>query len=630
MKWHCNLGFMWYKVLDCGLMFKSMNKMTYIMTTLQKMQKRPNVILVLTDDQGYGDLACHGNDIIQTPYIDKFWGESVRFTNYHVGPTCAPTRAGLITGHYANSTGVWHTIGGRSLLRRQEWTIADAMRGSDYKTAIFGKWHLGDEHPYLPQDRGFGKTLIHKGGGISQSPDYWGNDYFDDTYFEDGRPVKFEGYCTDVWFDSAMKFIEQNRDNPFLCCITPNAPHSPYNVPRKYSDLYQGRVPSDRASFYGMITNIDENFGRLREKLRSLGIEDNTILVFMTDNGTSCGARIDDDGFVVDGFNADMRGTKAWPYDGGHRTPFFIRWPGGGIDKPRDINNLSANVDFMPTILDLCGIDPGSRTFHGTSLKPLLYGGHWQDRIMVTDSQRLTRPVKWRLSCVMDDNYRLINGRQLYDVSKDSQQRNDISAAFPEIVSKMRCEYEKWWQLVSVQIDDEIPISIGTESTTTLCCHDWRCAGADDDRIQENLHNMKFDDCSCPWHQGHIRQAMIAVGYWEIDVKQSGNYTVELRRWPKESGHRLKDGFSGDDVKWCRDLVPQSSHWLYENGKSIDITAAGLKINDDEYVSKVTENDHSVKFEIFIKQGAAHLQASFTLSDKTTLGAYYVYISPRN
>jgi len=594
------------------------------------MKKQPNVILVLTDDQGYGDLACHGNEIIRTPQIDRFYGQSTRLTNYHVGPTCAPTRAGLITGHYANSTGVWHTIGGRSLLRENEWTIADAMKGGGYKTAIFGKWHLGDEHPYLPQDRGFDKTLIHKGGGISQTPDYWGNDYFDDTYFEDGRPVKFEGYCTDVWFDNAIKFIEQNRDNPFLCCITPNAPHWPYNVPGKYSDMYQGKVPADRASFYGMITNIDENFGRLREKLSSLGIENDTILIFMTDNGTSCGATIDADGFVIDGYNANMRGTKAWPYDGGHRTPFFIRWPNGGLDKPRDINSLTANVDFMPTILDLCGIDPGSRSFHGKSLKPLLYGRQWPARVVVTDSQRLTRPVKWRLSCVMDDNYRLINGSVLYDVSKDPQQRNDISASYPEIVDCLRDEYEKWWQLVSAQMDVEIPISVEQGRTTLLCCHDWRTQGADAQKIHENLHNMRFDDCSCPWHQGFIRQAMVANGYWEIDVKQSGNYTVELCRWPKESGHKLGDGFTGDDVQWCRDLVPQSSHWLYENGKAIDIVEAGLKINDDEYVSKVAGNGEVVKFEVSMRQGFAHLQTFFTLSDKTTLGAYYVYISPLN
>jgi arylsulfatase A-like enzyme len=590
--------------------------------------RRPNVILVLTDDQGYGDLGCHGNELIKTSNIDRFYGGSARFTNYHVGPTCAPTRAGLMTGHCANSTGVWHTIGGRSLLRENEWTIADAMKENGYKTAIFGKWHLGDEYPYLPHYRGFEKSLIHKGGGISQAPDYWGNDYFDDTYFDNGKAVEFSGYCTDVWFDNALKFIEDNKDRPFLCCITPNAPHSPFNVPKKYSDMYQGMMPDSRARFYGMITNIDDNFGRLREKLGSLGIEDDTILVFMTDNGTACGASIDERGFVTDGYNARMRGVKGWPYDGGHRTPFFLRWPNGGVDKPLDINEITANIDFMPTILDLCGIDTASREFHGKSLKPLLYGQGMQKRAVVTDSQRLVNPAKWRLSCVMTDNYRLINGEELYDISTDPGQKNDIAAANTEIVQELRDEYEKWWELVSGQFNDEIPISVGVpgEAESVLCCHDWRSEAADERIIEENLQNMKFDDCNCPWNQGHIRQAMQANGYWEIDVKQSGIYNVELRRWPKESSHKLGEGFSGDDVRWRPELISESDHWLYKDGKAIDIQEARLKIGTQEYVSAVDSEDTGVSFEVELHEDPAHLQTYFILRDKRIFGAYYVYI----
>jgi arylsulfatase A-like enzyme len=593
----------------------------------EKMMRKPNVILVLTDDQGYGDLGCHGNEVIKTPNIDSFYQQSSRFTNYHVGPTCAPTRAGLFTGHYANSTGVWHTIGGRSLLRKDEWTIADAMKQSGYRTAIFGKWHLGDEYPYLPHYRGFETSLIHKGGGISQVPDHWGNDYFDDTYFFNGEPVECEGYCTDVWFDEAVKFIETNKDAPFLCCITPNAPHSPYNVPKKYSDMYKDTVGGERASFYGMITNIDENFGKLRDKLCSLGIEDDTILIFMTDNGTSCGAGLDEDGFVIDGYNAGMRGTKAWPYEGGHRTPFFLRWPGGGIDKAADIGRLTANVDFMPTILDLCGIGSNGRSFHGKSLKPLLYGEGWQERIMVTDSQRLTRPLKWRLSCVMNDNYRLINGTSLYDISADPEQRRDISEENPQIVEKFRAEYDKWWDVVSQQFGKEIPLSIGSEQEekTVLRCHDWRNEPAEDE-YPANLQNMKFDDCNCPWHQGHIRQAMNACGYWELDVCRSGDYVIELCRWPEESAHNIRSGIDGDDIEWRAELVPQSSHWLYTGGKALDITEASINIDGREYSAKVEDQNQSVKFEVSLEKGPAHLSSQFRLADGSTLGAYYVYV----
>lgn len=595
-----------------------------------KMNKKPNVILVLTDDQGYGDLGCHGNQILQTPNIDLFHSESIRLTNYHVGPTCAPTRAGLLTGNYANSTGVWHTIGGRSLLREDEWTIADAMGSAGYKTAIFGKWHLGDEHPYLPQDRGFQKTLIHKGGGISQTPDFWGNDYFDDTYYEDGKQVKFRGYCTDVWFDNAIKFIEENKDNPFLCIITPNAPHSPFNVPKKYSRMYEGKVANDRAHFYGMITNIDENFGKLRQSLQSLELEDNTILIFMTDNGTACGAEVDANGFVTNGYNANMRGVKGWQFEGGHRTPCFIRWKAGRLDQPQDISRLTANIDFMPTILDLCGIDANRHQFHGKSLKPLLYGKDFPQRVVVTDSQRLTKPLKWRLSCVMTDNYRLVNGSQLYDISKDCQQQNDVSSEFPEIVSELRNEYEKWWKLVSSQIDQPIPIAISNKTSTALCCHDWRNQGADTQALEANLHNRDFDDCLCPWNQGHIREALIANGYWEVDVKDNGTYTVELCRWPKESNHKLKDGFEGDDVEWSRELILPESHRLYENGKALDVKEAELVINDKKYNAIVEKDDNSVVFDVHIAKGKGRITTTFTLSDGTKLGAYYVYIQPKS
>ena len=184
---------------------------------------QPNVVFIITDDQGYGDLGCHGNPIIKTPALDKLHSQSTRLTNFHVGPTCAPTRAGLMTGRYCNRTGVWHTIMGRSLLRKDEVTMGNVFKAGGYKTGIFGKWHLGDNYPFRPQDRGFDEVLIHGGGGIIQTPDYWSNDYFDDSYYHNGMPQKYTGYCTDIWFAGAMKFIEENKDNRFFCYISTNA-----------------------------------------------------------------------------------------------------------------------------------------------------------------------------------------------------------------------------------------------------------------------------------------------------------------------------------------------------------------------------------------------------------------------
>jgi len=268
---------------------------------------KPNVILVITDDQGYGDLRCHGNKVIQTPNLDKLYTQSTRLTNYHVGPTCAPTRAALMTGRYCNRTGVWHTIMGRSLLRKDEVTMADVFRAGGYRTSFCGKWHLGDNYPLRPRYRGFDEVLAHGGGGVGQTPDYWGNDYFDDTYMHNGKPVKFTGYCTDIWFDAAMKFAEScaKAGKPFFTYLATNAPHGPFNVAKKYSDLYAGKADVPNANFYGMITNIDENMGRLVKKLDALGIADNTILIFTTDNGTAAGFR------RGKGFNAGMKGTRA-------------------------------------------------------------------------------------------------------------------------------------------------------------------------------------------------------------------------------------------------------------------------------------------------------------------------------
>ena len=576
-------------------------------------EQRPNVVFVLTDDQGYGDLGCHGNPVIQTPNLDRFHDASVRLTNFHVGPTCAPTRAGLMTGHYANSTGVWHTIGGRSLLRRNERTLASALGEDGYRTGIFGKWHLGDAYPYRPQDRGFQTTVVHGGGGISQTPDYWGNDYFDDTYFVNGEPRRFEGYCTDVWFNEGLKFIEQNRERPFFCYIATNAPHGPLNVERGYRDLYEGRAPDQRARFYGMITSIDHNFGILRSKLQEWGLEDNTILIFMTDNGSASGADLDKDGFAVAGYNAGLRGLKGSPYDGGHRVPFFLRWPAGGLNEATDVSDLTANVDFMPTVLDLCGVGvPAERTFHGRSVVPLLRGeiDGWEERTMVTDSQRLTNPVKWRLSSVMTNRWRLINGTELYDINADVEQRHDIADGHPDVVEELRGEYEKWWQVVSAQFDDDIPISLGADPAreTVLTCHDWR-----------------NEDCNCPWNQGHIRSGLEANGHWEVEIERDGEYVIELRRWPREADRLLVAGLEGDDVEWRRDDIPENSWGLYTGGKALPVTQAKLKIGDQVHTKEISPDDTAACFPVTLSQGPAHLQSWLTDDEGLEVGAYYVY-----
>ena len=581
-------------------------------------KKRPNIIFVLTDDQGYGDLGCHGNTVIKTPNIDRLHTDGVRFTDFHVGTTCAPTRSGLLTGHYCNSTGVWHTLGGRSLLREDEWTLAHALRDGGYRTGHFGKWHLGDNQPYRPHERGFEKTIYHAGGAIGNTGDPWGNDYFDDKYFLNGTPTRFEGYCTDVFFREALRFIEENTTDPFFCYIATNAPHSPLNVEPRYSDMYRDCTPhEDRARFYGMITNIDENFGKLQNTLEILGIAKNTILIFMTDNGTASGIELDPDGYPLEGqgsYNAGMRGKKSSPYEGGHRVPFLIRYPNGGMTSGRDVNVLTSYVDFMPTLLELCGVPiPAGKSFHGLSLVPLIKnegGKHWNDRVIVSDTQRIARPMKWRKSSVMMSKWRLVNGKELYDLSTDPGQHINVAGKQSEVVRKLRAEYDSWWTIVSDQLDRDIPIAVGQ----------------DDESVKLTTHDIRNEDCECAWNQRQVREGLIVVGYWEVDIRRSGLYEIGLRRWPDETGYAITAGIQGDDIEWRKDCIRSSDAPHYSGGVALNIGWAQVTIGNHSYQQEVEADSASAVFEIQLNEGPGRLYASFYDEEERTITPYYVYV----
>ncbi|MHC4871834.1 MAG: arylsulfatase [Planctomycetota bacterium] len=577
--------------------------------------QKPNVIFVLTDDQGYANLGCHGHPVVETPNIDRFYSESARLTQFHVGPTCAPTRAGLLTGHYANSTGVWHTIGGHSLLRKDEWTLANAMQENGYKTALFGKWHLGDETPYKPEERGFGTVICHGGGGIGQTPDYWGNDYFDDTYSVNGVQKKFKGYCTDVFFAESLKYIEENKDKPFFIYLSTNAPHCPFNVPVKYFEKYRNKTESEpNARFLGMIDNIDENFGTLRNKLQELGIADNTILIFMSDNGQCSSATTGMD----NPYNAGMRGMKNSEYDGGHKVPFFITYKNGNLKENYDIGEVTSFVDFMPTILDLCGIEvPEERSFHGKSLAKLLQGEEedsFNNRITVTDSQRLPIPLKWRKSCVMQNKWRLINRDELYDIEADPLQENNIAENHSDLVETLQEGYEKWWEIVSEKMDEEIPISLGSKDAI-LTSHDYRNSNGD-----------------LAWNQAEIRRGKVCNGYWDVLFEESGEYEFELRRWPEEAGHKVTSAIKEeDDIDFYKEGIGQFD-WIYYSGsEALDIKTAAIKIGNDAQLSKpVSKDDVSVTFKVKAEKGLSKVQTWFTNNNTLVLGAYYVYVRKVN
>ncbi len=556
--------------------------------------RRPNVIFILTDDQGYGDLACHGNSMIRTPNLDRLRDGSVRFTNFHVDPTCAPSRAAFMTGRYSTRTGVWHTVMGRSLMYADEVTMADVFNRAGYRTAIFGKWHLGDNYPMRPQDRGFQEALVIGGGGDGQTPDYWGNDYFDDTYAHNGVPEKFAGYCTDVFFDQALKFIGENRTRPFFAYLATNAPHAPFNVAEKYRRPYteQG-VPPPMDAFYGMIGNIDENVGRLIARLQELGLAENTILIWGTDNGTAAGvAGANAFGAAAqpkggwNGFNAGMRGIKGSQYEGGHRTPLFIRWPAGRLDGGQDVTRLAAHIDLLPTLIDLCGLPaPTGVQFDGTSLVPLLRApdAPWPERTLFVHTQRRELPPKWTKSAVMTDRWRLIDGSELYDLPADPGQAQDVAAEHPDVVAQLRARYETWWASLAPAMARYGDLVVGSahENPAEINCMDWH----DDD-----IKNI-------PWNQEQINAAPWANGWWRIAPARAGRYEFTLRQKPAVAAF------------------------------PIQATSARVRVGDAEATAPVPAGATSVTIPLELKDGPVKLQ-TWLIDEPTgkSRGAFFVTI----
>ena len=468
--------------------------------------QRPNVILVVTDDQGYGDIGAHGNTVLKTPALDRLYAQSLRLTQFHVDPTGAPTRAALLTGRYASRTGVWYSMAGRSLLRMDETTIAQVFHQAGYRTGIFGKWHLGDNYPYRATDRGFDESLVHGGGGIGHTSDFWGNTYTDPVLCHNGAWRQCRGYCTDIFFSVALRFIEADRTRPFFAYIPANVPHAPLQAPPGYAGPYLAAgVPRELALYYGMIANFDENLARLLERLEKLGIADDTIVVFLTDNGTSGRAS-----------NVMLRGAKGSIYDGGHRVPCFIRWP-RRLKGGRDIPQITAHIDLFPTLLDLCGLPyPKGVEFDGTSLVPLLVGVEdWFRRTLFVQALGADPPQPWRHVAVMTDQYRLVNGTELYDILDDPGQQIIFGAQHPDIRDRLRFEYGEWYKDVSKHFDQtcHIPVGVPRQETTVLSCYDW--------------HGSPI-----PWRQEHVRTRLVANGYWAIEVMQPGRYRLTLREQP--------------------------------------------------------------------------------------------------
>lgn len=439
---------------------------------------RPNIILVMTDDQGKGDLSCLGNTVLKTPHLDRLHSLSTRFTDFHVSPTCAPTRSAIMSGRHEFRNGVTHTILERERMALSTTTIMQVLQRAGYSTGIFGKWHLGDEEPYQPHNRGFDEVFIHGAGGIGQAyacscadaPPNQKNRYFDCVIRHNKKFVSTKGFCTDVFFRQALGWIKKCKDkkNPFLAYISTNAPHGPMIAPEKYKRPFlEAGYDENTAGRYGMIVNIDDNVGLLMRRMDDWNLSENTLLIFMTDNGqASRSGKLN--GKQVQMYAGGLKNGKGSPNEGGTRVPSFWRWR-GVLPEGRDVDGLSAHIDLFPTFADLAGakIPNGIQELDGRSLLPLLENpkAKWKDRFLFVHRGRWKKGAepndfKYASCAVRSRQFRLVNNKELYDIEADPGETTNVIGRHPKVVAKMRAAYDAWWaETRPLMVNEDAPLS---------------------------------------------------------------------------------------------------------------------------------------------------------------------------
>ena len=489
--------------------------------------KTPNVIIIMTDDQGFGDLGINQNPNIITPNIDKFANKSIQFNNFFVSPVCAPTRSSLMTGRYSLRTGVKDTYNGGAIMSNNETTIAEILKEANYATGIFGKWHLGDNYPFRPSEQGFDESLIHLAGGIGQVGDftnYFKGDtsYFDPILWKNNKQNQYEGYCSDIFAENAIEFIEKNKNNSFFCYLSFNAPHTPLQVPEKYYNMYKDLDPElgfnddlsdfrmnekdkkDARKIYGMVTNIDDNVGKVINKLKELKIEEETIIIFMTDNGPQ-----------QIRYNSSMKGRKGTVYNGGIRVPFYIQYS-EKFKESKVINKMSAHIDVLPTILELCNLNvPNDRKIDGQSLVPFINSKSTNDRFLFSYWTRRF-PEKYINMSIQNDNYKLVGNNdfdskieefELYDLVEDPNENNNIISKNIELAKSFKIEMDNSIEdlLDSENIKNPPRIIVGSEF--------------------ENPTVLNRNDASGErgiWAQNDI------YSYWKVNFKK-GTYNFKFK-----------------------------------------------------------------------------------------------------
>ncbi len=468
-----------------------------------KNPKKPNIVLILADDMGWGDIRAHGNTLIETPVLDKLAEKSLSFDRFYVCPLCAPTRAEMLTGRYFLRTGVSSVSQGYENMNPRETTIAQLLKQNGYATGCFGKWHNGAYFQQHPNRKGFDEFVGFMVGHLGY--------YFDAIYQHNDRDVKSEGYTTDYFTKCALDFIERNTNNPFFCYIPYLVPHSPFQVPEKYFDKYKAKGLDDElACIYGMVDNMDENIGRVFSKLDELKLSDNTIIVFLSDNGPNTFR-----------YNGEMKGKKGSVDEGGVRVPFYISWP--GIIKPGKTEQLAQGIDLLPTLLSLCNIDDRPEfPVDGKDFSSLIVNAEYPKNRYIFSRQGFY-PLSRCAGSVRNDNFRLVVSQKdtlLFDMKNDPSQKLDISERQPKIRKELLAAYVNWEKemVEGYQVQTTIKAGFPEEKRITL-------------PVQDAILSGKVKFSSVHPNQSHTEnwvQNFDSV-YWKLNMKQAGKYKVELQ-----------------------------------------------------------------------------------------------------
>ena len=464
---------------------------------------KPNIVIILADDMGWGDINANGNNLIETPVLNSLKTESLSFERFYVCPLSAPTRAEMLTGRYFLRTGVSSVTRGYENMRTDEVTIAEVLKDNGYATGCFGKWHNGRYFLQHPNRQGFDEYVGFPVGHLGY--------YYDAFLMKNDDEIKSDGYTTDYFTDQAVRFIERNSDNPFLCFVSYNVPHSPFQVPEKYFSKYNLKgLDSTASSVFGMVDNMDENIGRILEKIEGLDLSESTIVIFFSDNGPN-----------TDRYNGGMKGRKGSVDEGGVRVPFYLRWP--GKVKPGTTGQLAQDIDILPTLVGLCNIryEP-EKPVDGIDLSGVIKGKKKPfDRYIF--SRQGNQVLENCNSSLRNDRFRLVLTRKdtlLYDMKNDPEQKNDIAGRNPETTGQLLAKLVKLNEELVSGYEPVTTIEAGFpgENKFTLPVQDASLSG-------------KITYSSIHPNQSHTEnwiQESDSI-FWKLNINTAGTYKVELQ-----------------------------------------------------------------------------------------------------